>query len=311
MVLTVGIKFGRASEIYPILRVENLAVYFYHDQRFIRAVDGASIQLEEGKITSLVGFSGSGKTQLALSILGLVEGVPGIVGGAVYYQGENLWRGMETFIRRWNSDGSFIIRKDIRQWKRNLQRRLKPIRGREIGMIFQHPVSGLDRLLTIERQFVITLQKKHRSAPREIREQTYLWLQRVGFRNPQAVLPLYPRELSGGMCQRVMIALALCLEPKILIADEPTTSLDAPVQKEILELLRDLQQRLGLTVLLISHNMAIAHHFCDFVYVMQKGCIVDQGLTSDFFRGEKRHPVSQKLIDCVTQPQCLDNSEFQ
>ncbi len=256
----------------PLLRVLDLRTTFPGTPA-TRAVDGVSFDLEAGETLALVGESGCGKTVTALSLLALVD-EPGRIepGSTVEYDGRNL----------------------LALGPRELRR----IRGAEIAMVFQEPATSLNPVLTVETQITETLHA-HRSVSRTAaRMRAAELLELVGI--PQAAdrLGAYPHELSGGMQQRVMIAIALSCEPKILIADEPTTALDVTVQAQILELLADLQDRLGMAMLLISHDLGVVAGLADRVAVMYGGQIVERASATAIFE-RPTHPYTESLLQAV------------
>ena len=273
-----------------LLEVKDLAVLFHHHGHFIRAVDGASLTLKKGTITGLVGESGSGKTQLALSILGLNQGSPGIVAGRIELEGKNLLEGLSKVCQVEKSNGKLIIKKNMRKWRQIHGRRMQYYLGRRMSIILQEPVSSLDPFYSIGEQIMETVLT-HRMAKnrQEAYEITLHWLRKVEFPEPEVIVNCYPYQLSGGMCQRAMIAIALCSRPGLLIADEPTTALDAPIQFEILQLLKRLNQESGITILLITHDLAIIKNFVDEVYVMYQGKIVDSGPPEKLFSDNISH----------------------
>lgn len=254
----------------PLLQVEDLRVAFDTEAGRLHAVDGVSFDLAAGRTLGLVGESGCGKSVTASSVLRLVPSPPGrILGGRVLYEGVDIL----TVPRE----------------------RLPAIRGQEIAMIFQDPMTSLNPVFTVERQMGEVLHLRFGMDRAAARARSVEMLRRVGIAEPERRLTAYPHELSGGMKQRVMIALALLCEPKILIADEPTTALDVTVQAQILHLIRELQERTGTAVLYITHDMGVVAGTCDEVAVMYAGRIVERGPVRDVF-ARSRHPYTRGLL---------------
>jgi len=251
----------------PLLDVQDLTVEFSTDDGIVRAVDGVSLHVDRGETVALVGESGCGKSVTALSIPRLVPAAR-VVGGAIRFQGRNLLTCAE--------------------------RELRAIRGAGIGMIFQEPMTALSPLRKIGEQLTEGLHL-HRDIPQaEARALAVDWLRRVGIPDPAARMECFPFELSGGMRQRVMIAMALILEPPLIVADEPTTALDVTIQAQILELLREQKSR-QTGLLLITHDLGVVWEMCSRIYVMYASRIVETGTRDELFR-HPRHPYTQGLL---------------
>jgi oligopeptide/dipeptide ABC transporter ATP-binding protein len=256
-----------------LLEIDNLRVGFDTEAGLVRAVDGVSLALEPGQTLGLVGESGCGKSVTASSVLRLVPSPPGrILGGAIRF------------------DGTDILQMPAESLTR--------IRGQEIAMIFQDPMTSLNPVFTVEKQLGEVLALRFGMDRAAARARSLEMLRTVGIAEPEARLTAYPHELSGGMKQRVMIAMALLCEPRLLIADEPTTALDVTVQAQILRLIKDLQQRTGAAVLLITHDMGIVAETCDEVAVMYAGQIVEQGSVFDIF-ARSQHPYTVGLLRSI------------
>jgi oligopeptide/dipeptide ABC transporter ATP-binding protein len=256
-----------------LLEVENLRTQFGTSAGLVRAVDGISYEVAEGETVAIVGESGCGKSVGALSILRLIPHPPGrIVGGSIRFNGRDLLKLSEEEIRR--------------------------VRGREIGMIFQEPMTSLNPVLTIGVQLTETV-RQHFSVSKEAAEKraTEL-LNMVGISDPVRRLRQYPHHLSGGMRQRVMIAVALSCEPKLIIADEPTTALDVTIQAQILELMKTLTRRLGVALIIITHNLGVVARYADRVNVMYAGRIVETGTARDIYH-RPSHPYTLALLRSV------------
>jgi microcin C transport system ATP-binding protein len=254
----------------PLLEVKDLSVAFTQGGQSTLAVDRISFTLEKGKTLALVGESGSGKSVTALSILKLLP-VPAAShpSGEIWFNGENLLDHDEADLRR--------------------------VRGRNITMIFQEPMTSLNPLHTVEKQIGEILELHAGISEKQARVRTIELLGKVGIRDPESRLADYPHQLSGGQRQRVMIAMALANNPDLLIADEPTTALDVTVQAQILELLKNLQKEFGMAMLLITHDLGIVRHMADHLCVMQKGKIVEQGETKALFAGPQ-HAYTKMLL---------------
>jgi len=251
----------------PVVSVRGLRVYYGTLRGTVRAVDGVSLDIGAGEVLGLVGESGCGKSTLGRGILGLLpDGAASK--GDVIYGGRNLVGMSEKDLRR--------------------------LRGPDLGLIFQEPMTRLDPLMRIEDQFQETLEQHEPGlSAREVRKRSLETLGRMGI--PPTRFRQYPHEFSGGMRQRIMIALALVLRPKLLIADEPTTSLDVIVEAQILRILADLRRNFDTALLLITHNLGIVAEACDRVAVMYAGKIVEEGLAGDVF-AEPAHPYTRELL---------------
>ena len=256
-----------------LLEIEDLRTQFFTSAGTVRAVDGITYAVEAGETVALVGESGCGKSVSALSILRLVPNPPGrIVGGQIRFQGQNLLSLSEEEIRG--------------------------IRGNRIAMVFQEPMTSLNPVLTIGLQLTETLQQ-HRNMDQEAaQERAYELLALVGISDVERRLRQYPHHFSGGMRQRVMIAMALSCEPQLIIADEPTTALDVTIQAQILELMKDLTKRLGVALIIITHNLGVVARYADRVNVMYAGKIVESGTAADIYH-EPRHPYTVGLLGSV------------
>jgi len=253
----------------PLLEVDHLDVQFFTRRGRVRAVRDVSFTLAAGETLGLVGESGSGKSVTAQAILGLVE-LPGrICGGDVRWKGRSLVHDAEAT--------------------------LAEVRGHEIAMIFQDPMTSLNPLFTVGTQIVETLRRHLRMPKKQAAARAVELLDLVGIANPAQRAKQYPHEMSGGMRQRVLIAMALACEPALLVADEPTTALDVTVQAQILELIADLQSRLGLAVLLITHDLGVVAGLCDRVAVMYAGKIVEIAATEELF-ARPGHPYTGGLL---------------
>ncbi len=283
-----------------ILEIENLRICFYRDFGFINAVEGVSFAMEKGEVLALIGESGSGKTVTALAILGLLDSFPGVVSGEIRFEGENFLEELGDCCSVAEENGAVARVEKYLRWERRYQKRMEKVRGNRIAMIFQEPLSCLDPYFKVGEQIEEVLLRRWKCAkPAETRELAEAWLERVAFKHPKIVYNYYPHELSGGMAQRAMIALALCSEPQLLIADEPTTALDATIQKEILLLLARLREEMNLSVLFITHDMALVKSFADRIAVLYKGRLIEQGAAGEILRDPDLpiHPFTRRLLD--------------
>jgi peptide/nickel transport system permease protein len=259
--------------VTPMLSLRDLHTHFTVEGEIYRAVDGLDLDIAPGEAVALVGESGSGKTVTAMSILQLIPDPPGrIVGGSVRLDGEELL-------------GSSAAR-------------LREVRGGRIACVFQDPQTTLNPVLKVGAQ-IVEMIRAHSDASRpEARKRALELLQAVHILNAQRVLDEYPHQLSGGMRQRVVIAMALANNPDLLIADEPTTALDVTVQAEILDLLMDLRERMGMALLFITHDLGVVAELCDRVVVMYAGRAVEEAPTRELF-ANPQHPYTRQLIACT------------
>ncbi|WP_346909829.1 ABC transporter ATP-binding protein [uncultured Roseibium sp.] len=263
-----------------MLTVENLSISFRTDEGLITPVQGVSFSVEKGKTLGLVGESGSGKS---ISTKALMRLLPG-----------NSTLSPETRIRYTAKDGREIKIDEVKPGARALRK----LRGGEIGMIFQEPMASFSPVYTVGNQMIETIRLHRGVGKREAREMAIEMLDKVGISNAPERIDQYPHELSGGMRQRAMIALALSAGPALLIADEPTTALDVTIQAQVLELMRDLQRDLGMAMIFITHDLGVIAQIADEVAVMYLGTIVERGPTRDVIRSP-RHPYTQGLLKAI------------
>ncbi|QEF96587.1 Oligopeptide transport ATP-binding protein OppD [Stieleria maiorica] len=258
------------SESQPLLKVDNLQVSFKTDDAQVRAVRGVSFDVYPGETVGLVGESGSGKSVTNLALMGLVPKPPGrIDGGTVLYQGKDLLTLTDQ--------------------------QMQSIRGRRIAMIFQDPMTALNPLMTVGQQLTEMTRLHLGLSRKEANRQAAEMLDLVGISGAEKRLRDYPHQFSGGMRQRVMIAMALSCEPDLLIADEPTTALDVTIQAQILDLLRDLQQRRGTSIIMITHDLGVVAEICHRVLVMYAGRVVEKA-DADALFADPKHPYTQGLL---------------
>jgi peptide/nickel transport system ATP-binding protein len=256
----------------PLLEVENLQTHFRTPDGVNRAVDGVSFAVERGETVAIVGESGCGKSVTANSILRLVPQPPGKIAGEIRFEGVDLLKLSERAMRN--------------------------IRGNHISMVFQEPMTSLNPVLTVGGQIAETLRLHQRLGRKAVQERAVEMLNLVGIAEPRRRAGEYPHQLSGGMRQRVMIAIALACNPKLLIADEPTTALDVTIQAQILDLMADLKKRVGAAIIVITHDLGVVAETAERVIVMYAGHKVEEAKVADLFRAP-RHPYTQGLLAAV------------
>ena len=268
------------SELKPVLEIVNLKTHFFLDTGTIKAVDGINLTINQGKTLGIIGESGCGKSVTAHSILKLIASPPGkIVSGKILLHHNNK---LTDISKLENSDN-----------------KLRNIRGNSIGMIFQEPMTSFGPLHTIGNQIIESILIHNKSnTENEAKNKAINLLKLVGIPNPQKRIDSYPHEFSGGMRQRAMIAMALACEPSLLIADEPTTSLDVTIEAQILDLLKKIQQETGMAILLISHNLAVVSEMADAISVMYLGKQVEFGKTKSIFENPL-HPYTIGLWNSI------------
>jgi peptide/nickel transport system ATP-binding protein len=252
--------------------VENLKTYFYTEDGVVKAVDGVSFEVREGETLGIVGESGSGKSVTSLSIMRLLDQNGKIVDGKIIFKGRNLLELSENEMRK--------------------------IRGKEIAMIFQEPMVALNPVFTIGDQIMEAIILHQNVSEKEARKMAIDLLRKVGIPEPEKRVDEYPHQLSGGMRQRAMIAMALSCRPSLLIADEPTTALDVTIQAQILELMKELQKEYGMAIILITHDMGVVAEMSDKVAVMYAGKVVEYGDVKTIFT-EPKHPYTYALLESI------------
>ena len=279
-----------------LLEVKELRTSFFTDAGEVKAVDGISFQLDRGKVLGIVGESGSGKSVTAYSIMQILAPTGKIIGGSVKLDGQELVNAGEKVLRT--------------------------VRGNKVSIIFQDPMTSLNPTYTVGHQLMEAILLHTNRNKQQARERALEMLRLVNINQPEKRLKQYPFELSGGMRQRVMIAMALACEPDILIADEPTTALDVTIQAQILDLMRDLQKQLGMAIIMITHDLGVVAQMCDEVVVMYAGSICEQGTADEIFynprheytkglmrsiptadtKGQRLQPISGTPIDLLNMP---------
>jgi peptide/nickel transport system ATP-binding protein len=257
----------------PILDVRGLRTSFFTDDGEVPAVDNVDFHINEGEILGIVGESGCGKSVTSLSIMGLVPNPPGkIVGGEILFNGEDLTKATE--------------------------KRMRQIRGKDIAMIFQEPMTSLNPLFTIGDQLVEAIRLHNKWSKKKARERALEIMKLVGLPRAEGLIDEYPHQLSGGMRQRVMIAMAMVCDPRVLIADEPTTALDVTIQAQILKLMKQLNKELNTAIMMITHDLGVVAEVCDRIVVMYSGKVVEEGDVRTIFKNPK-HPYTAGLIKSV------------
>lgn len=267
-----------------LLEINNLATHFFTQDGVVKAVDGISYSVEEGEVLGVVGESGCGKSVSALSIMRLVANPPGrTVGGEILFDGEDLLKLDDAEMRN--------------------------IRGNKIAMVFQEPMTSLNPVLTIGRQLTETLELHRGMTKGQARSKAAELLQLVGIPEAEGRLKDYPHQFSGGMRQRVMIAMALSCDPKLIIADEPTTALDVTIQAQILELMQDLAKQIGTALIIITHNLGVVARYAHRVIVMYAGKIIETGSAREIYHNP-RHPYTLGLLSSVPRLDELERTRL-
>lgn len=254
-----------------MLSINQLYIEFFTKQSSIKAVRGIDLDLKAGQTVGIVGESGSGKSVTALSIMGLLPSSAKVT-GTIHYN---------------NRDLTQLSAKEMR-----------PIRGAEIGYIFQNPLAAMNPVFSIANQMIETIQLHHEVSKKDARNMAIELLNKVKINEPHKRIDDYPHEFSLGMCQRIMIAMTLSMQPKILIADEPTASLDVTTQKEILELIDELKESYDMSMIFISHDLGVVAERCDYVYVIYLGNIVESGSPKTLFK-TPQDAYTKKLLDAI------------
>ncbi len=256
-----------------VLDVKGLKTSFFTDEGEIPAVNGIDFHVKEGEVLGIVGESGCGKSVTSLSVMGLLPSPPGkIVDGEILYNGENLTKASE--------------------------KRMRQIRGNDIAMIFQEPMTSLNPVFRIGNQLIEGIRIHHNMSKKKASERAIELLKLVGLPRAEELMSDYPHQLSGGMRQRVMIAMAMACDPKVLIADEPTTALDVTIQAQILDLMLKLNKETGTSIIMITHDLGVVAQMCQRLIVMYAGKVVEEGTVEEIFLKPK-HPYTQGLIQSV------------
>lgn len=267
-----------------LLEIKNLVTSFKSEQGKVQAVRGIDISVDTGEIVGIVGESGSGKSQSMYSVMGLLNQNGFIEDGSIVFDGKE--------ISPIKFEGS----------EKEYEKYMESIRGNTISMIFQDPMSFLNPVLSIEKQLVEPLKNHRKMTKTELHQKAVELLTQVGIPSPEERLKQYPHQLSGGMRQRVIIAIALACTPKLIIADEPTTALDVTIQAKIIELIKNLKEQINSGVILITHDLGVVASACNRIYIMYGGKIVESGTADEIFY-EGVHPYTKGLLDCVNNPE--------
>ncbi len=266
-----------------LLEVNDLKVSFFTPAGEVKAVNGVSYHLNYGEVMGIVGESGSGKSVEAYSIIGLLQSPGKVIGGEIIFEGEN------------------VLNYD--------EKKMREFRGNKVSMIFQNPMTCLNPVYTIGNQLMEALLCHQEISKQEAKERAIEMLTLVGINNPDKRIKQYPHELSGGMRQRVMIAMGLICHPQLLIADEPTTALDVTIQAQILELMKDIQKKTHMAIVFITHNLGVVAEICDKVSVMYAGKIVEQGDVNDIFYNPS-HPYTVGLLNSMPRVDTDDHERL-
>ena len=255
-----------------LLEIKDEKLSFFTPAGEVKALNGVSLSMTEGEVLGIVGESGSGKSVTAYSIMGLTAYPGKLIGGTIYFNGHQIEKMSEKEMRK--------------------------IRGNEVSIIFQDPMTSLNPVYTIGNQITEVIRLHTGKSKKEAYDRAKELLELVGINEPTKRLKQYPHELSGGMRQRVMIAIALACEPKLLIADEPTTALDVTIQAQILELMQELRQKLGMSIIMITHDLGVVASMCERIAVMYAGHIVEYGTADEIFY-EPKHEYTKGLINSI------------
>ena len=260
-----------------VLEFHNLQTHFFTDTGTVKAVDGVSFNIPKGSTVGVVGESGCGKSVTSLSIMRLLQGPQGqIVGGEIRFNNKNTGKAI-----------------DIRKLPMS---EMQKIRGNEISMIFQEPMTSLNPVFTIGDQLAEPIELHNpKMKKKDVEAKVIELLKLVGIADAEGVINRYPHELSGGMKQRIVIAMALCCDPQLIVADEPTTALDVTIQAQVLDLLRDLKHKINASIMLITHDLGVVASMCDYVVVMYAGRVIEKGTVHEIFKDPK-HPYTIGLI---------------
>ena len=257
-----------------LLEINNVRLSFFTPAGEVKALNGVSFSMDDGEVLGIVGESGSGKSVTAYSIIGLTAFPGKLIGGTIRFNGHDVDKMTEKEFRK--------------------------MRGNEVSIIFQDPMTSLNPVYTIGNQIEEVIRLHTDKTKQEVKARARELLELVGINEPEKRLKQYPHELSGGMRQRVMIAIALACEPKLLIADEPTTALDVTIQAQILELMQELREKLGMSIIMITHDLGVVASMCDKIAVMYAGYIVEYGTTDEIFY-QPSHEYTKGLIKSIPQ----------
>ncbi len=267
----------------PLLEIKNLSTEFITEQGHVQAVRDVSLSLEQGEVLGIVGESGSGKSQTMFSLMGLLADNGRVTSGTITFDGQDISR------------SKFAT-------KREYEKVLQEIRGNSMAMIFQDPMTFLNQIMKIEDQMIEPMLNHTNMTVNQAREKALELMRKVGISSPEKRIKQYPFEFSGGMRQRIIIAIALANNPKLIIADEPTTALDVTIQAQVLELIDSLREDSSSAIIMITHDLGVVAKLCDRVAIMYGGKIVEIGTDEEIFY-EPKHPYTIGLLSCISNPQ--------
>lgn len=274
-----------------MLEVNHLTTEFTTENGIVRAVRDVSLHVEKGEVLGIVGESGSGKSQTMFSVMGLLAQNGTITSGSIKIDGEEI---------------SPAIIKDRKEYENKMDR----IRGNDMAMIFQDPMTFLNPVLRIQTQLIEPIINHNPGiSKKEAIERAIELMRKVGIPSPETRIRQYPFQFSGGMRQRIIIAIALACDPKVIIADEPTTALDVTIQAQVLELISNLKDEIDSSIIMITHDLGVVASICDRIAIMYGGKIVEQGTTDDIFYDPK-HPYTKGLLSCISNPEELERKEL-
>ncbi|MDH5302124.1 MAG: ABC transporter ATP-binding protein [Gammaproteobacteria bacterium] len=293
----------------PHLIIKDLHTYFHSPSRqgFVHACNGVSLDIMRGETLGIVGESGSGKSITMLSSMGLLNVGPGVVSGSCEFHSRNgaisLFPDLNSHVQLTHENGQIVqVKKDLQSWQKKTRHIMRDIWSKEIAMIFQNPRQAFNPFQTVGDQIRESIMlHTNITNKKEAKEKAYYWLEKVKIDSPKLRYENYPYGMSGGMCQRAMVAMALASQPSLLIADEPTTGLDATIQSKIVDLLFELKESLQLTLVIISHDISVISRLSDKIAVMYAGNVIEHG-KADEILGEsfsKRHPYTRSLLGSV------------
>lgn len=274
-----------------LLEVENLQTDFTTDQGTVYAVRDVSFSIEQGEALGIVGESGSGKSQTMYSIIGLLADNGAVKANKIVFDGKD-------------------INPNNYAGKKEYEEAMKDLRGNSMAMIFQDPMTFLNPILKIGKQLEEPIMNHHKVSEKEAHEQALELMKKVGIPSPEKRINQYPFEFSGGMRQRIIIAIALANNPKLIIADEPTTALDVTIQAQVLELIDELKTNSGSSVIMITHDLGVVAKLCDRIAIMYGGKIVEIGTDKEIFY-DPRHPYTKGLLNCIANPDDEEEKELE
>jgi oligopeptide transport system ATP-binding protein len=274
----------------PLLEIKHLSTEFVTEQGIVQAVRDVSLTVEQGEVLGVVGESGSGKSQTMFSLMGLLADNGRVTSGSIIFDGQDISR------------SNFKTKKEY-------EKVLQGLRGNSVSMIFQDPMTFLNQIMRIEDQMVEPMLNHTKMTRKEARERALDLMRKVGIASPEKRIRQYPFEFSGGMRQRIIIAIALANNPKLIIADEPTTALDVTIQAQVLELIDSLREDSSSAIIMITHNLGVVAKLCDRVAIMYGGKIVEIGTDEEIFY-EPNHPYTIGLLSCIAHPEEENNQQI-